>query len=258
MGSASREALAQARQALRDGIAPSAGVELLQAAAQIDASPALGSVLGDASTSDERKTQVVTRLFGSYSADARGLLTAAVSGRWSNVAEFVSGVEELGIRVVAHGTDSLSEELLAVADVIDSNHELELNLGSKLGDPAAKVALVRRLFGDKAAQTTVDAVAYVAANLRGRRFDAVLRAAARTAADENGSELATVTTAAPLAPAQADRLASILAQSVGRPVRVSTVIDPTLIGGIRIELADDVIDGSVRARLDDLRQKLAA
>jgi F-type H+-transporting ATPase subunit delta len=41
-------------------------------------------------------------------------------------------------------------------------------------------------------------------------------------------------------------------------VKITTVIDPELIGGVRIQIADDVIDGSVRARLDDLRQQLAA
>jgi F-type H+-transporting ATPase subunit delta len=67
-----------------------------------------------------------------------------------------------------------------------------------------------------------------------------------------------VTVAAPLNAEQQVRLARALEQSAGRPVKITTVIDPELVGGVRIQLADDVIDGSIRARLDDLRQQLAA
>ncbi|UOQ56119.1 F0F1 ATP synthase subunit delta [Leucobacter allii] len=258
MGSASREALAQAQTALRDGLDPAAGIELLQVAAQIDAAPALASALGDASAAAESKSQVVERLFGGLSADARALLTAAVSGRWSNVSEFVAGVEELGLRAEALGNAELSDELLLVADLVDRNHELQLSLGSKLGDPAAKATLIARLLDGRIAASTVAVVRHLVANPRGRRLDVALRQTARIAADQRGSELATVTVAAPLTAAQQTRLAGLLEQSAGRPVKVTTVIDPELIGGIRIQLADDVIDGSVRARLDDLRQKLAA
>ncbi|WP_449280401.1 F0F1 ATP synthase subunit delta [Leucobacter sp.] len=258
MGSASREALAQARTALRAGLDQAAGGELLRAAGRIAESPALAAALGDASASAEAKTQVVERLFGGISADARSVLVAAVQARWSNVDEFVAGVEELGLRAEGIANPALSDELLAVADLVDRSHELQLNLGSKLAEPAGKVALVQRLLSGKTSASTVAVVSHLVANPRGRRLDATLRQAARTAADQVGSELATVTVAAPLSAAQQDRLARALEQSAGRPVKITTVIDPDLIGGVRIQLADDVIDGSIRARLEDLRQQLAA
>ncbi|WP_336992799.1 F0F1 ATP synthase subunit delta [Leucobacter sp. VD1] len=258
MGSASREALAQARTALRAGLDPATGGALLQATARIAESPALASALGDASASAEAKGQLVARLFGGLTADARSVLTAAVQARWSNVEEFVAGVEELGLRAEGLANAALSDELLAVADLIDRNHELQLSLGSKLADPAGKVRLVQRLLEGKASASTVAVVSHLVANPRGRRLDASLRSAARIAADQNGSDLATVTVATPLSAAQQERLARALEQSVGRSVKITTVIDPELIGGVRIQIADDVIDGSVRARLDDLRQQLAA
>ena len=76
-------------------------------------------------------------------------------------------------------------------------------------------------------------------------------------ADQGGSALATVTAAAPLNELQLSRISGLLEKNAGRPVRVTTVVDPSLVGGVRIQIGDDVIDGSVRARLDDLRLQLA-
>lgn len=258
MGSASREALAQARTALRSGLGAGVGGELLLAASQIASSQALASALGDASADAAAKSQVVERLFGGFSADARSVIGAAVTARWSNAEEFVDGVEELGLRAEGIANPALSDELLAIADLVDRNHELQLSLGSKLSEPAAKVALVSRLLEGKTSASALTVVTHLVASPRGRRLDATLRQAARIAADQAGNELATVTVAAPLSAAQQERLARALQASAGRPVKITTVIDPELVGGVRIQIADDVIDGSIRSRLEELRQQLAA
>ncbi|MGJ0203754.1 F0F1 ATP synthase subunit delta [Leucobacter sp. gxy201] len=258
MGSASREALAEVRGTLRAGQSEATGPELLQAADQIGTNAALASVLGDATAEASGKTQVVSRLFGGLTDDARAVLTAAAAARWSNSAEFVEGVEELGIRAAALSEPSLADELLAVADLIDRDHELELGLGSKLIGAEGKLSLVSGLLSGKVSDVALAVVRQLVANPQGRRLNTALRSSARIAADQGGSELATVTVATPLNAQQQQRLATALERTVGRPVKVTTIVDPELIGGIRVQIADDVIDGSVRARLDDLRQQLAA
>lgn len=257
MGSASREALAKAREALSGPIEERAGVELLTVAAEIETTPALRSALADASATVEAKVALVDRLFAAASLGARKVLSAAVSEAWSNPAELVDGVEELGLRSLANSNPALADELLQAAAVIDSDHELELGLAGKLGDPAAKVALVERIFTGKLASSAVSVVAHLAAHPRGRRISAALRESARVAADQGGSELATVTVAAPLSAEQQAKLGGLLEQSAGRPVRVTTVVDPSLVGGVRVQIGDDVIDGSIRTRLEDLRLRLA-
>jgi F-type H+-transporting ATPase subunit delta len=49
----------------------------------------------------------------------------------------------------------------------------------------------------------------------------------------------------------------VLARKYGRDVSLNTVVDPSVVGGIRIQIGDDVIDASVSSRLADLRQRLA-
>ena len=69
--------------------------------------------------------------------------------------------------------------------------------------------------------------------------------------------VATVTAPAPLGVAQAERLSVALAKKYGRDVAINAIIDPSVVGGLRVQIADDVIDGSISGRLADLRQRLA-
>lgn len=257
MGSASREALAKVRGLLDSGAATGTGGELLAAAAQIHSAPALLAALSDIAAQGSAKIGLIERVFAQLGADAKRVLSAAVSENWSNPDELIDGIEELGLRAEALVNDALADELLAAAGVIDSNHELELALGDKLSEPAAKSNLVNTLFTGKLSEPAVGIASYFAAHPRGRRVGVSLRNSARIVADQGGSELATVTVAQQLNADQQSRLAALLEQTAGRPVRITTVIEPELIGGVRVQIGDSVIDGSIRSRLEDLRLQLA-
>ena len=68
---------------------------------------------------------------------------------------------------------------------------------------------------------------------------------------------ATVITATPLSDDQAARVARGIAQRYGRDITVNRVVDPSVIGGVRVQVGGDVIDGTVATRLADLRLQLA-
>ena len=76
-------------------------------------------------------------------------------------------------------------------------------------------------------------------------------------ATQRGRTIATVRSAVPLTEAHRQRLADSLSRTYGMPVAINVVVDPEVVGGIRVQIADDVIDGSISTRLADLRSRLA-
>ena len=92
---------------------------------------------------------------------------------------------------------------------------------------------------------------------RERRVRALLSRALRLVADQRGRTVATAFAATALDDAQLSRLGAALSQRYGVDVTVNLVVDPAVVGGVRIEIGDDVIDATVSSRLNDLRQRLA-
>ncbi len=93
---------------------------------------------------------------------------------------------------------------------------------------------------------------------KGRSTEArwVANAFTRMADEHEGIALATVTTAVELSPAQLNAIQNQLSTSLGKNVRATGVVDPSIIGGLIVKVGDRLVDGSVRTRLKRLRREL--
>ncbi|HSB25091.1 MAG TPA: F0F1 ATP synthase subunit delta [Burkholderiaceae bacterium] len=74
----------------------------------------------------------------------------------------------------------------------------------------------------------------------------------------SGTSDATIESAFPIDAAQLQQVVAALEKRFGRKLNASVVVDPELIGGIRVVVGDEVLDTSVRARLEKMRLALAA
>lgn len=262
MGSATTQALAATTSAL--GAASSVDLdtarELFAAARIVGDSPQLSGALADPAAAPAARSRVITDVFGAtFGSTTISLLTTAVEQRWSDAGQLVDGIEELAIRAAAlsaPGVD-VDGELFSASRLIADNPQLELALGGRLGDDSAKGALIEKLLRGRASEQTILIVSSLVQQPRERRVRSMLDRAMDLVADQRGSIVATVITATPLNPAQAERLSAVLATRYGKKVGLNSVIDPSVVGGLRVQIADDVIDASVAARLSDLRQRLA-
>jgi F-type H+-transporting ATPase subunit delta len=85
----------------------------------------------------------------------------------------------------------------------------------------------------------------------------ILDSFSRLVANEINKQLAVVESATQLTPAIASDLQSSLSQKYGRPLTLEFKIVPELLGGIRVKVGSDVWDGSVKARLEALKNSLS-
>ncbi|MFH8250882.1 F0F1 ATP synthase subunit delta [Microbacterium sp. B2969] len=262
MGSATTQALAATTAALDGaaGIDLAVAGELFAAARALGQSSQLAGALADSAASTQARAKVVADVFGAaLQPTTVKLLTTAVEQRWSSPDDLVDAVEELAVRGAAHsaaGAD-VEGELFRFSRTVAANPELELALGSRLGDDSAKGALVRTLLQGRASDATTLIVSSLVQQPRERRVRQLLNRAMDLVAEQRGRTVATVVSAVPLSSAQTERLSAALSKRYGGTVALNAVVDPKVVGGVRVHIADDVIDASVSARLADLRQRIA-
>lgn len=238
--------------------------EMFGVAATLRSEGALRRFLTDASLPTEAKTGLVGQVFGErLSKPGSTLLASAVGRRWTRPGDLTHALEHLG--VVAHvksagdgsdGAGRLSDELFGFARLLKDNAELREALSDPARSLADKQGLVRSLLGGKALPATT---ALVEQSLAGthRTVSVALEEYQKVAAEVHGQGVATVRVAAALSDAETQRLSDVLSRQYGRPVHLNLLIDPSVLGGIRVEIGDDVIDGTVSSRLDDAGRRLA-
>jgi len=263
MGSATRDAITAANAVLgRQGTVDLAtGEQLLAAALVVSGSHELRAALADDTAKDSDRKGIVESVFKAYTAPAKAVLDSLATSRWSSEDDLVAGIEELGIRALASSAPkglSIDDELFEFGVAVTSNSELELALGSKLGGVDGKVALVESLLSGKASEQTLAILKALLAQPRGRRIAELIRYAATIVADEAGNGIATVTVASALEREQRTRLEAALSKQYGRDVRLNVIVDPIILGGIRVQVGSEVIDGTISNRIADLRLRLAS
>lgn len=259
---ASADALAQLRQRL-DGVADVArvGDDLFGVAALLRAEPSLRRVATDASTDADAKAGLVRGLLdGKVATESLDLVADAATKRWTATRDLADALEHLGVVAIVKsaGSDSgrLNDELFSVAQLVNDNHDLRNVLSDPARSAADKAGLLRSLLEGKALPATVRLAEQSLAGSY-RTVSVALEEFGKVAADAHGESVARVTVAKPLADAELQRLTDGLARQYGRPIHANVVVDPDVLGGIRVEIGDDVIDGSVASRLDAARRKLA-
>lgn len=233
--------------------------ELFLAARTIGESSQLSGALSAWGAAPEGRVSLASQVFATFQPATVTLVTAAVAQRWSSEDDLVTGIEELAIRAaaIAQPTADVEGELFEVARTVAAHADLELALGSRLGDASAKGALIETLLAGRTSEATTLIVSSLVQQPRERRVRSLLTRALRLVADQRGRSVATVFAAAPLDDAQLTRLQTVLTQRYGGEVALNVVVDASVVGGVRIEIGDDVIDATVSSRLNDLRQRLA-
>jgi F-type H+-transporting ATPase subunit delta len=270
MQGASRESLGAARERL-DTLATVPGTDMVQLAQELDSvvilldsTVSLRRVLTDATRSGEARAAFLAQLLaGQVSGTTVDLLGGLVRTRWSRPRDLVDALDELAVNAELIAAerdgklDDLEDELFRFGRIVMGDRALR----SALTDPgvanARKAVLVSGLLEGRAQPVTQRLITRLVAHPRSRNLEHGLESYARLAADRRRRMVALVTVALPLSEEQRTRLAAALGRMYGREVHLNVEIAADVIGGVRVEIGDDVIDGTVTTRLDEAGRRLA-
>jgi F-type H+-transporting ATPase subunit delta len=262
LGGSSRQSLVIARTALDAAVKGATSItaselssNLFFAADIFANNTSLRRAITDPSRDHVAKAALVKEIFGkSTGALATSLLSEIAGLRWSATKDVVHVIEQLAIEAEASAAninnelDRVEDEMFQTSRLVADSFELRKALVST-GSASAKSALISEVLGKKASVSTVTLASALVANLRGRSIEAAFADYLFGLANRRNRLIAVVRTAAELSDAQRSRLASVLEKKVGQPIRINVQIDPTILGGVSIKFADELVDGSVVNRL---------
>ncbi|AKU17514.1 F0F1 ATP synthase subunit delta [Luteipulveratus mongoliensis] len=270
MQGASRSALAKGRDELGQILASvidstQIGDELFFAGQTLDGSASLRRALADPSREAAPKQDLVERLFGGkVGNETLELLRALVAQRWSGERDLADALDLLGAEAIVASAeqqgrlDQVEDDLFRYGRTVAGDAGLRDAYNDRQRSGADKATLTTRLLDGKAAPESVRLAAHAAEAPRGRRFEKALEGYVAVATQRREQLTALVTAAVPLDPTHVQRLKQALNDMYGKPVQVNVVLDPHVVGGLRVQIGDEVIDGTIARRLDDARRGLAS
>ena len=172
--------------------------------------------------------------------------------------ELVEGYARALFNVVtAEGElDRVEDELYRFGKLVDSEHELKQALSDRSIDRPRRVKILEDLLQDKVSAHTLGLLAFIVTQGRGRQLPQILEQLSALAAEARNSVVAEVRSAIPLEESQREQLAQALSKSTGKNVDVRVIVDPSVLGGVVAKIGDTVIDGTVRRRIEQLREQV--
>lgn len=242
------------------------GNELFTITNVLDHNIQLERALTDPSRPVEDKVAVVKTLIGDQAHPlVMEIMSDLVSRRWSRVSDIANAVEDFGVDGMMYYAD-YTNTTLQVSIELAELHSALLNLPvvrTKLYDASvsseARVKLLYSLIGDADfTKVTKRLAEHATCNLRNRRYLQTIQWLINKFSRHMGESMVTVTTATPLSKEQVEKLIAIYSAKTGHPVHINSVVDPTVMGGMRIQVGDEVTDNTVVAQLQHLQRTVKA
>ena len=240
------------------------GNELFSVTNVLDRNIRLERALTDPSRPVEDKVALLNKLVGDQAHEmTMEILTDLVGRRWSRVSDIANAVEDFGVDGMMYYADA-TDATLQVSIELAELHSALLNLpvirsglSSDHAPAEARIKLLYALVGNKDLnKVTMRLAEHAACNPRNRRYLSTIHWLINKFSRHMGESMVTVTTAAPLNQEQVDKLIAVYSKKLGRPVHINSNVDPTVIGGMRIEIGDEVTDNTVVAQLQQMQRRV--
>jgi len=232
----------------------------------LDHNGTLRRAVTDSSRDAAARQGIVNSVFdGKISSQAMAVLTNAVAQRWSEDSDLSDALERAAVLAVIAsaqsrgGVDALDEvlnELLTFVRTVDSNAQAQEALSDHQASKEAKKKLAVALGGPATTAEGVLLLERVGSNPRGLHAARAADEFAEIIVKRQNRYIARVTSAINLSQAQLERLGRALNAVYGRELKLDVSVDPAVLGGLRVQVGDEVIDGTVETRMSDLTRSI--
>jgi len=239
------------------------GDDLFAVTGLLDSEHGLRRALSDpGKPAAEKGAVAATLLHGKVTERAETLVVAAAESRWASPGDLADAIEQLAIEAKVLGAeadgdlDEVEDELFRFGRVVAGQPELREALSSAWLPQERKQALLGALLGGKVTPATLSLITQMVAHPRGRSLTAALELCADITAQRRQMLIAVVHSAVELSDGQRRRLAAALASTYGHEVHLNVIVDPSVVGGMSVQIGDELIDGTTASRLAAVRRKL--
>ncbi|MGB3185398.1 MAG: F0F1 ATP synthase subunit delta [Ornithinimicrobium sp.] len=268
MEGTSRSSLKDARRALNESVnngadAAQLGEDLLAVAGVVGGSAVLRRAVADPSRDGKDRAGLIDRLFvGRITDAAQEVARVVAAARWTRDADVSQALELLAVEaILAHAQEEgrlsrVEDELFRFNRIVSATPALQAALSDGRATPSAKGNLVKALISDKVAPESLRLAQHAVATPT-MRFDRAIPSYLDIAAQRQSQVTAVVTSARALSAEHKDRMVDALSKQYGRDITLQVVVDESVLGGIRVEIADEVIEGTISSRLSTARRHVA-
>ena len=148
----------------------------------------------------------------------------------------------------------IEDEIYRFSQVLQSSEELKSTLSDASIPSTRRQQIVEDLLDGQVTQTTVALVSMIVAAGMGGDIKAIADKVVGLGAESRDKAVAEVYSVVDLSSDQEQRLAGALKSATGKDVEMKVIIDESVMGGLLVQIEDEVIDGTVRTRLKQLRE----
>jgi F-type H+-transporting ATPase subunit delta len=148
----------------------------------------------------------------------------------------------------------IEDEIYRFSQVLQSSEELKSTLSDASIPSTRRQQIVEDLLDGQVTQTTVALVSMIVAAGMGGDIKAIADKVVGLGAESRDKAVAEVYSVVDLSSDQQQRLAAALKSATGKDVEMKIIIDESVMGGLLVQIEDEVIDGTVRTRLKQLRE----
>jgi F-type H+-transporting ATPase subunit delta len=172
--------------------------------------------------------------------------------------ELTKGYAEALFRVLqAEGElDKVEDELFRFGKLLESNYDLKQALSDQALPPEQRAKVLDELLSDKVTPHSLGLLQFIVNQGHARQLPEILAALSDIAADTRNSAVAEVRTAVPLDEDQRKQLAAALSKATGKRIELKALVDKSVLGGVYAKIGDTVIDGTIRRRLQQLKEQV--